>query len=51
MDFLCVQFDFTINHLLKIETTQSKKVSLIITSDVKLVETKETPEKQIIEKK
>ena len=38
-------------YLLKIETTQSKKVSLIITSDVKLVETKETPEKQIIEKK
>ena len=37
-------------YLLKIETTQSKKVSLIITSDVKLsdvklVETKEKPEK------
>ena len=38
-------------YLLKIETTQSKKVSLIITSDVKLIETKEKPEKQIIEKK
>ena len=38
-------------YLLKIETTQSKKVSLVITSDVKLIETKEKPEKQIIEKK
>lgn len=38
-------------YLLKIETTQSKKVRLIITSDVKLVENKEKPEKYIIEKK
>lgn len=38
-------------YLLKIETTQSKKVRLIITSDVKLLENKEKPEKYIIEKK
>ena len=38
-------------YLLKVETTQSKKVSLIVTSDDKLVKDKEKPEKYIIEKK
>lgn len=38
-------------YLLIIETTQSKKVNLIITSDNKLVRDKEKPEKYIIENK
>lgn len=38
-------------YLFKIETTQSKKVKLIITSNSKLVRDKEKPGKYIIEKK